>query len=123
MRGDQCPFDHGLDPVILSDVSLPLPEALKYSQPPPGQGAAGGAGPAPPHFNPLLQPPPPRPAIVGQSLVARSLSLLSGDGVGLLFVTRGLRGGEVMGAAFTRATQSESALFELWRVSEIIILL
>lgn len=25
MRGDLCPFDHGLDPVIVEDVSIPPP--------------------------------------------------------------------------------------------------
>ena len=66
MRGDQCPFDHGLDPVILNDVSLPLPDALKYSQPPPASVVCAPPVTAPPHFNPLVQPPPPRPAVVGE---------------------------------------------------------
>lgn len=25
MRGDLCPYDHGLDPVIVEDVSIPPP--------------------------------------------------------------------------------------------------
>ncbi|XP_043219618.1 RNA-binding protein 26-like isoform X1 [Amphibalanus amphitrite] len=63
MRGDQCPYDHGLDPVILNDVSLPLPDALKYTQPPPASVVCAPPVTVPPHFNPLVQPPP-RPAVV-----------------------------------------------------------
>ena len=25
MRGDMCPYDHGMDPLVVEDVNLPLP--------------------------------------------------------------------------------------------------
>ena len=52
MRGDQCPFDHGVDPVVLED---PLPHMMPIVPsylPPPG----------PPAGPQLSQPPPPIPA-------------------------------------------------------------
>uniref|UniRef100_A0AAZ3S7C2 RNA binding motif protein 26 n=1 Tax=Oncorhynchus tshawytscha TaxID=74940 RepID=A0AAZ3S7C2_ONCTS len=56
MRGDICPFDHGIDPVVVEDVNLPNmfqapPPIPGVAQPPPGL-------PPPPGPPPLLTPPP-----------------------------------------------------------------
>lgn len=67
MRGDLCPFDHGLDPVIVEDVSIPPPPYVPG--PPvitpngaprmPGPGPGFVPRPPPPALGPL--PLPPRP--------------------------------------------------------------
>lgn len=69
MRGDMCPFDHGVDPVIVEDVNLPNvlafpgPNQTAPGGPPVGQGPRGPPpgpmprGPPPPQMRP--QPPPP----------------------------------------------------------------
>ncbi|XP_031672025.1 RNA-binding protein 26 isoform X4 [Oncorhynchus kisutch] len=56
MRGDICPFDHGIDPVVVEDVNLPNmfqapPPIPGVAQPPPGL-------PPPPGPPPLMTPPP-----------------------------------------------------------------
>nr|XP_057945631.1 RNA-binding protein 26 isoform X2 [Doryrhamphus excisus] len=54
MRGDMCPFDHGSDPVVVEDVSLP--NMLPFQPPPiPGVDPPPPPGLPPP---PLLNPPP-----------------------------------------------------------------
>ncbi|XP_063413751.1 RNA-binding protein 26-like [Mytilus trossulus] len=60
MRGDLCPFDHGVDPVIVDDV--PITSYPPPSGPPPPP--TSGAPPMPPHAGPppqIIRPPPPRP--------------------------------------------------------------
>ncbi|CAG2210740.1 RBM26 [Mytilus edulis] len=60
MRGDLCPFDHGVDPVIVDDV--PITSYPPPSGPPPPP--TSGAPPMPPHVGPppqIIRPPPPRP--------------------------------------------------------------
>ncbi|XP_029644206.1 RNA-binding protein 26 isoform X1 [Octopus sinensis] len=69
MRGDLCPYDHGLDPVIVEDVNLPNVLSFPHGHGPPStHGAPGFIGPripplGPPHM-PQIGPrgPPPRPA-------------------------------------------------------------
>ena len=60
MRGDLCPYDHGTDPVIVEDVSMPsYPPPSGPPPPPPSVGL-----PMPPHVPPppiITGPPPPRP--------------------------------------------------------------
>ena len=61
MRGDLCPYDHGMDPVVLEDVELS--SMLNYSRPPPGAPPVVppvnvGSLPPPPH---LRAPPPSLP--------------------------------------------------------------
>ncbi|ESO99958.1 hypothetical protein LOTGIDRAFT_230885 [Lottia gigantea] len=61
MRGDLCPFDHGVDPVVVEDSGIPcvIPFPPTTSGPPPGLPPPGlppiAAGP-PPDFS---KPPPP----------------------------------------------------------------
>lgn len=71
MRGDQCPYDHGLDPVVLKDVTLPdvlhyghVPTSTTSSPPTAASASAHHPPPAPTvlapgllPFNPLLHPP------------------------------------------------------------------
>ncbi|GAB1601738.1 RNA-binding protein 26-like isoform X1 [Argonauta hians] len=67
MRGDLCPYDHGLDPVIVEDVNLPNVLSFPHGHGPPStHGAPGFIGPripplGPPHM-PQIGPrgPPPR---------------------------------------------------------------
>ncbi|XP_065932682.1 RNA-binding protein 26 isoform X2 [Magallana gigas] len=67
MRGDLCPFDHGLDPVIVEDVSIPPPPYVPGPPVIPANGAPRMPGPGP-GFVPRPPPPalgplplPPRP--------------------------------------------------------------
>lgn len=55
MRGDMCPFDHGSDPVVVEDVSLPT---MLPFQPPPLPGVDGPPPPGLPPPPPLMNPPP-----------------------------------------------------------------
>ncbi|KAG7482698.1 RNA-binding 26 isoform X1 [Solea senegalensis] len=72
MRGDMCPFDHGSDPVVVEDVSLP--NMLPFQPPPiPGveQLPPPGLPPPPPLMNPPpvnLRPPVPPPGALPPSL-------------------------------------------------------
>ncbi|XP_056010685.1 RNA-binding protein 26-like isoform X2 [Ostrea edulis] len=65
MRGDLCPYDHGLDPVIVEDVSIPPPPYVPGPPAIPTNGAPRMPGPGfverppPPALGPL--PIPPRP--------------------------------------------------------------
>ncbi|XP_061164198.1 RNA-binding protein 26-like isoform X2 [Saccostrea echinata] len=54
MRGDLCPFDHGLDPVIVEDVSIPPPPYVPGPPVIPSNGAPRMPGPG---F--VNRPPPP----------------------------------------------------------------
>ncbi|XP_054626022.1 RNA-binding protein 26 isoform X2 [Dunckerocampus dactyliophorus] len=71
MRGDMCPFDHGSDPVVVEDVSLPnmlpfQPPPIPGVDPPPPPGL-----PPPPLLNPSpvnLGPPVPTPGALPPSL-------------------------------------------------------
>nr|XP_022323156.1 RNA-binding protein 26-like isoform X1 [Crassostrea virginica] len=64
MRGDLCPYDHGLDPVIVEDVSIPPPPYVPGTGPPamPANGAPRLPGPGfvqrppPPALGPLPMP-------------------------------------------------------------------
>ncbi|XP_072040511.1 LOW QUALITY PROTEIN: RNA-binding protein 26-like [Amphiura filiformis] len=56
MRGDMCPYDHGVDPVVVEDVS----GMILNDRPPP----SGPGGPPPPG------PPPPGPPIMHPSTMA-----------------------------------------------------
>ncbi|CAE1257859.1 RBM26 [Acanthosepion pharaonis] len=69
MRGDLCPYDHGLDPVIVEDVNLPNVLSFPHGHgPPTGPGGPGFVGPRiPPPNHPHLSQmgprgPPPRPS-------------------------------------------------------------
>lgn len=81
MRGDLCPYDHGIDPVVLEDVPLsrvltnafgttgdPVPGGAvpvgaggvpEAGAPPTGAPGAGPNGNAPPQHLPLASLPPP----------------------------------------------------------------
>jgi len=72
MRGDMCPFDHGSDPVVVEDVSLP---SMLPFQPPPIPGVdpppPPGLPPPPALMNPPpvnLRPPVPPPGALPPSL-------------------------------------------------------
>lgn len=68
MRGEMCPFDHGIDPVVVEDSALssvltytsngtPMPEIPSTIIPPPMMGAAPMMHPIqprglPPEYNP-----------------------------------------------------------------------
>ena len=70
MRGDMCPYDHGADPVVVDDVSLP--SVLQLNQ---GQSAMPplhGHHPPPPPRGPMM------PQLVGPvgSAQARSMQVL-----------------------------------------------
>lgn len=64
MRGDLCSYDHGIDPVVLEDVSLS--QVLTYGQGQPAVSVAavtdppaGSNGNPPPQHLPLASLPPP----------------------------------------------------------------
>ncbi|KAK7496418.1 hypothetical protein BaRGS_00012340 [Batillaria attramentaria] len=55
MLGDLCPYDHGMDPVVVEDIGIP--NVLSFPPPPPGH-------PLPPAVPANMSVPPPRPGFL-----------------------------------------------------------
>ncbi|KAB7497372.1 RNA-binding protein 26 [Armadillidium nasatum] len=70
MRGDQCPFDHGADPVVLEGATIDFPPPLtgvpNITSVPGGVGYPLAGPNLPPGRGFLRHPPPPRPAQFGE---------------------------------------------------------
>ncbi|KAL3881044.1 hypothetical protein ACJMK2_033244 [Sinanodonta woodiana] len=84
MRGDLCPYDHGTDPVVVEDVSIPppVPFHMQGPPPPPGVMMRPGMGPSipPPHLGPPPHGPgfmPPRHHFHGPPPLPHMLAIRS----------------------------------------------